>query len=498
MDPVSLAPPAESILPFSGQMGDLDYRPVRVVPKSCSVADASRYFAASDIEYLVVHEHRVPIGVVHKFDLLRQNMTRELPQQESIATVMDTHVVTVAHDEPVLPSLMFMIKHDVKLLIVMRDREVMGAVSQQDWIRLQTQYPTVLLHDLAQAPDLSRLAELRAGADEMIWKNFETSPDTDSLVRIVTALNDTTTRKVVALSLEAMESEGSGTPPGAFCFLSMGSGGRSAQTTSTDQDNGLIYELPAAERAAEFRDWFSRLAEKIVDGLEICGFPRCAGDAMATNPDLLGSLPDWRHLFERIIEGSDDKDLFEASIYFDFRSVYGKARLAGQLRTHLLQVVGQHPYFLRHLVEVAIQGTAPPIRTLRWQLYVATGIAPPPFDLKKNALMPLDSCIRVLALQAGVTQVSTVERIQQCLERGLLSKSLGVASQRALAFLLRLRFSFEFSGRALSKDERLWVRIGQLLPAQARYLEDALRTVSELREVTYRQIMGRSIPWSFR
>ena len=498
MDPTSVAPPAESILAFSGRMGDLDYRPVRVVPRSCTIADASRYFAASDVEYLVVHDHRIPIGLVHKFDLLRQNMTRTLPQQDPISTVMDSHVVTVQDDEPVLESLMFMIKHDVKLLIVMRGKEVMGAVSQHDWLRLQTQYPTVLLHDIAQAADIEALAALRASANEVIWKNFETDADVEALTRIVTVVNDTTTRKVISLALDELARQGSGPPPVAFAWLSMGSAGRSAQTVFTDQDNGLLFDAVAAERAGAARDWFALLAERVVAGLEACGFPRCAGNAMATNPDLLGSLDDWTGLFERIISGSDDKDLFEASIYFDFRTIFGKTSLADALRNNLLDAVRRRPYFLRHLVEVAIQGSAPPINTLRWRLYVATGIAAPPFDLKKNALMPLDACMRVLALQGGAPGVATLDRIQQCLERGALPKSLGDDLRKAFDFLLRLRFSLEFSAASHPKDERLLVRIARLLPAQARYLEDALAAVAELREFTYQHVIGHPIPWSFR
>ena len=487
-----------SLLPFSGRVGDLDYRPVRVVPRECSIADASRHFAASDIEYLVVHDHRIPIGVVYKFDLVRQNMTRTLPQGDSVVTIMDSEVVTVQHHEPVLDALMFMIKHDVKLLVIMRGKEVMGIVTQQDWVRLTTQHPTALLHDIAQARDIAALAAVRARANEVIWRHFETSQDVVELSRVVTVINDTTTSRVLSLLLDELRHEGAGSPPAVFAWIGMGSAGRGAQTVLTDQDNGLIYENLPAECDPEVRAWFERFAERAVAGLDVCGFARCAGNTMATNPSLLGSLDHWQALFERIVRRTDDSDLFEASIYFDFRCLFGNAALGDALMSHLQATIASHPYFLRHLVQVAIQGSAPPVHTLRWKLYETTGVPPPPFDIKRNALMPLEACVRVLALLHGITAVSTLERIQECLERGALSRSVAVDLRNAFDLLFRLRFKLEFSADKRPKDDLHMVDVGALPPAQARCVSDALRTVDELREFTYRQVTGQPIPWSFR
>jgi len=280
----------------------------------------------------------------------------------------------------------------------------------------------------------------------------------------------------------------------------MGSEGRAAQTITTDQDNGLLYEDVAEDEQARTRDWFAELAEKVVAALERCGFALCNGNAMATNPDLCGSLGDWRALFERIVSTSDDKDLFEASIYFDFRCLFGKTALVEELKSFLTATITTHGGFLRNLVETAVQGTRPPIRTFRWRLYTATGIAPPPIDLKKNGLLPLDAAVRVLALLDGIQETQTVERLQKCLEKGRISKRLASQVRKAFDFLLRLRFKIDFSTQVEnqpSEDKHL-VDIRNLPPAQARYLEDALEAVSRLQEFTYEQVTGRSIPWSLR
>jgi len=486
------------ILPFSGELGDLDYRPARVVPLDTTIGDASLRLAAADFEYLVVADKRIPIGVVHRLDLIRQNMTQELAPDTPLVDVMARQVVTVQRDESVIESLMFMIKHNLQFLLVMDDWKVMGVVGQQDWLALQSRYPTDLLHRIGRAESVDTLARLRREGRDVVRENFATERDVLTLTSVVTAINDAVTRRVVQMAVIDLHREGFDVPPVPFAWIGMGSEGREAQTPDTDQDNGLIYEDVPEDRVEEVDAWFARLAARVVDALEECGFTRCAGDTMATNPQLRGSVRHWRDLFRGIVKRRGDEELFEASIYFDFRCLYGKAALVESLRKHLNTIIAEHRYFLRQLVEVAVQGTSPPINSLRWKLYRLTGWGPPPVDIKKNALIPLDAAIRVLALMDGVSSTRTLERLQQCLENGRLSKRLANDVEKAFDFLLRLRFKLEFdAGDAGAESDHL-VSIGNLLPAQARYLADSLRTVHNLQGSVYEQVTGSKIHWSVR
>jgi CBS domain-containing protein len=311
-------------------------------------------------------------------------------------------------------------------------------------------------------------------------------------------LNDAMTRKVITLSLVEMKNEGRGDPPTPFAWIGMGSEGRGAQTITTDQDNGLIFQDVPEEHEARVTEWFAALAQKIVPGLEECGFALCAGNIMATNPDLLGSERHWRALFTRILTKSGDEELFEASIYFDFRCLFGKTRLVDDLHGFLTQSIEKHEFFLRHLVETTVQGSGPPVGTLRWKIYSLTGISPPPFDIKKNALVPLVAAIRVLALRDGITVTNTLERLELCLEKGRISRAMANDVRKAYDFLLRFRFKIEFALASTGEKHDHIVNIGSLLPAQARYLADSLWTVRRLQEFVYSQITGKAVHWSVR
>lgn len=499
VDSVRIPKKPNNILPFSGRLGELRYRTVHVVPRDCTIKDASNHFAERGCEYLVVQDNHIPIGVVHNTDLIRCNMTSDIPLDTPVVELMDSQVISVQKDHSVIDALTFMIKHNIKFLLILDGQEVVGIVGQQDWLAVESRYPTELLRQMGNATTIKELAVLKSKAHETIWGTFKTESDTLALTNIVSVINDTLTKRMLALVIGEMVDDGRGGPPVPFAWIGMGSEGREAQTITTDQDNGLIYEdVSTAQDRVE--EWFSVFAEKAVSGLETCGFTRCAGNVMATNPDLRGSTQHWQKLFERIIKTGDDKDLFEASIYFDFRCLFGKMCLVTDLRDYLTAVIGEHSFFIRHLVEATVQGHGPPIGTIRWKIYNLTGIAPPSFDIKSNALVPLDAAIRVLALRDGVQQTQTLVRLQHCLENGRISKRLADDVRKAFDFLLRLRFKLEFSSyyKGAVGDDNHLINIGDLAPVQARYLADALATVRNLQDTVYTQITGKKIHWSTR
>ena len=69
--------------------------------------------------------------------------------------------------------------------------------------------------------------------------------------------------------------------------------------------------------------------------LAACGFPLCKGNIMGSNPELCLTLEQWKRRFVNWINEPDPQALLNASIFFDFRPLYGNERLSDQLHTHL-------------------------------------------------------------------------------------------------------------------------------------------------------------------
>lgn len=112
-------------------------------------------------------------------------------------------------------------------------------------------------------------------------------------------------------------------------WLVLGSQARYEHELGSDQDHVLLLDddvLP------EHDPYFAALAESVAAGLERCGYPRCPGEVMATNPRWRRSLQSWRAEFRGWIAEPGAAAVLHAQIFFDFRSVHGGAVRAENLR----------------------------------------------------------------------------------------------------------------------------------------------------------------------
>ncbi|MEW6047854.1 MAG: DUF294 nucleotidyltransferase-like domain-containing protein, partial [Bacillota bacterium] len=232
------------------------------------------------------------------------------------------------------------------------------------------------------------------------------------LARIAAELNDALVRRVLALTEARLAEEGYGEPPVPYCWLALGSEGRREQTLRTDQDNALVYVTDSLVPPWGAEVYFKRLAERTVQGLVRCGVPPCPAGVMASNPKWCQPVDVWREYFSRWVRESSVQDLLLASIFFDFRPVWGESRLAHQLRRHLGEQIASWRAFLRLLAWSAVYWVPPlgvfgRIVTPRW------GPARGMIDLKPQGMLPLVGSVRVHALDLGLPHTNTLDRIRE-------------------------------------------------------------------------------------
>ena len=74
------------------------------------------------------------------------------------------------------------------------------------------------------------------------------------------------------------------------------------------------------------------------EALDACGFPLCGGQVMASNPAWCLSLDEWKRQFGNWISVPEPEALLNASIFFDFRPLYGREELVADLQHWLLKL----------------------------------------------------------------------------------------------------------------------------------------------------------------
>jgi CBS domain-containing protein len=420
----SLAAPLSSLIRRS---------PVACLPHT-PIGDALRTMNSERVGSIVITDaDRKPLGLFTLHDLLGRVATSGVSLDLPIETVMTRRPLSLPPQAPAYEAAALMARMGFGHVCVVENERLLGMVSERDLFSLQRVGLVQLTRSIAHAPDITTLVRLGNDVHRVIDQMTVQGASVAQLMQIITLFNDHITRRVIALCLAE-----AGSPSVPFTWLSFGSEGRQEQTLKTDQDNGILFVPPEGKSAAAVREELLPLAQKINQALDTCGYPLCRGNIMAGNPECCLSLEEWKTRFQEWIEHGTPEHLLKASIFFDFRTIYGERAPAEELQGWVLARVATNTTFLRQMAENALRNR-PPLGVVRDFVVASGGEHPHTIDLKLNGATPFVDGARLLALAHGIAETGTLARIRAVAQRGVLQEEEAGAWCDAYAFIQLLR-----------------------------------------------------------
>jgi CBS domain-containing protein len=226
-----------------------------------------------------------------------------------------------------------------------------------------------------------------------------------------------------------------GKPPAGFCFICLGSEGRKEETLFTDQDNAIIFEDVQKEREKTVSEYFMKLGERVCNSLNHIGYSFCYGNIMARNPQWCKPYSIWERYFTNWITTPEPQNLLDATIFFDFRSVYGNEAICERLREKVSGSIKDNPLFLYHLAYNTFN-TKPQ--------HISSGsiLSDKYADMVdlKSAVTPIIMLARTYSLQNNIWCTNTIERLTVLKEKRIISENTIKEITFAYNFLMKLRF----------------------------------------------------------
>lgn len=369
-----------------------------------------------------------------------------------------------AHD-----AALAMARHGFRHVLVEDAGKLIGLISEKDLFALQRVGLRQLSETLRVATDLPTLQACARDIHQLAHNMMAQGVGAGEVAQLISTLNDILTARVIELALAERPC------PHDFCWLALGSEGRFEQTLNTDQDNGILFDLQPGEDAASVRAALLPLARRINEMLDQCGFPLCKGEVMASNPKWCLSLAEWRATFERWIDQGDPEALLNASIFFDFRPLYGDLPLAAELRGWLSTAAPKNHRFLHQMAANALRNR-PPLGTLRDFVTRDDDT----LDLKLNGTTPFVDAARILNLAAGGQATSTTARLRELVSRGILSTVDGEGYIDAFLFIQLLRLRLHESQAKAGQAMTNLANPAQLNTLDRRILREAFRQAKKL------------------
>ncbi len=248
------------------------------------------------------------LGILTRTDLIGRVILPELPLSTRIGDVMTRDVMVLDANATAADATLLMAEHSIRHIPVVQHRggvaRVVGVVSERDLFALQRLSVRQLAVATRRADDPAALAAVSEDIRRLSHHLVAQGVAAPQLTRLISHLNDQLTQRLLTLGCEKFKLDAE-----SFCWLALGSEGRSEQTIATDQDNGILFVegRVGGQQLLEFADWVNQ-------GLALAGFPLCKGNIMARNPQWCGSAAYWSGLFADWIDRGDPQALLNASV----------------------------------------------------------------------------------------------------------------------------------------------------------------------------------------
>jgi CBS domain-containing protein len=419
--------------------------PITCSPEA-SVLDLAGIMQHHNITGIVVVENDLPVGMFSIRDLRRLIVEAGGDVTgRRVRDAMSRHLITVRDSDYVFEAILAMARNNIhRLGVVDSEGKLVGIITDTDLLTLQTRTPLYLNNEIEAAQSVDQLRQISARMIEMVTFATMSGVDIRGVVQLISHFNDTMSVRLIQL-LE--RDEGISLPEGA-AYLVLGSEGRCEQTLRTDQDSAIVYrdDLP--------RDRFvqlERFAVRLIDALESLGVPRCPGDTMASNPLWRHSLSEWKQLVGQWITVPTPESMVNFGMFQDLRVLHGDRILEQQLHEHILAGARQNALFLVYLARNILR-FPPPLGMFNRFKVERSGEHRGKIDLKKGGIFAITAGVSLLALEAGIVDGTTWDKLELLGKRGVLTGTDLTTVEESFSHLVRLRLQRQL--RALAAGNK--------------------------------------------
>jgi CBS domain-containing protein len=252
------------------------------------------------------------------------------------------------------------------------------------------------------------------------------------------------------------------------CLIVMGSEGRGEQIVKTDQDNALIVKKGVDA------DLFKESMQKLNSTLLELGFPKCEGGVMVSNEFWRRDADGYKNLIKSLAASLDESKLQTLSIILDAKAVAGDESLLDDINDYLHHNFHSRDDVLAHMAKAVLNFETP---LSMFSSFVTEKSHDNKLDIKKGGIFALVHGIRTLALQYEIDETSTVERIKELNNKGVIDKNFATELIESFDTLSTLRLEVQ------TKDmDGNYINPSTLNKNQRDLLKDSFKIVNKFKK----------------
>jgi CBS domain-containing protein len=448
---------------------DVRYHPAVFVDGATTIKQAGRVMRDNNNNTLLIREGGV-VGIITGTDLAKRIVLDGHTLSTKIRDVCHFDVASINIDGFIFDAVIAMTHHNKRRLAIESNGQYVGVLEDIDILGLVAGNPQLIPGQIERARAIDDLIPTAGDIQSQVERLHKQGARVEVIAEITSDLNRRLFAKVFNLVASPAIRE-------AGCLIVMGSEGRGEQTVRTDQDNGLLLSHPVPEDELQaFRDGFT-------DALEKFGFPPCPGNVMVRNPQWSQSIDSFLRQLKSWIIAPTDESPMNLGIFFDAVAVIGPNELLDRAKSAMIEMMhGESAYLSRFARAIdQFEGASASVLT---SIMASVGVASDEIDVKKTGTFPIVHGIRTFAIDVGLKEVPTVQRIEALAANGTLGGELSRDLVGALSYFMEIRLRSQLRAIKTGKRElEAIVRLSELTTRDRDLLRDALRVVKRFREV---------------
>ncbi len=464
---------------FTMPVGELASKDVIQASQNISIQEAAQIMSDYRISSLIlVDEKNTPTGIITDRDLRDKVVAKGRNYSDPVHSIMSYPSVRADVKDYCFEAILKMVKHNVHHLLVMKENKLRGILTNHDLMLIQGTSPLSIVKDIESQNTIDALVPVSKRINNIIGILLSEGAKASITTRIITEINDRLIRRILEIAEDRF-----GEPPLPYCWIVFGSEGRKEQTFKTDQDNALIYHDPAdpgTEDAA--KEYFRDFTLFVRDALVKCGFPLCPADFMASNPLWRQPLHIWRKYFINWISTPTADAVLNSITFFDFRAVHGETRLLDWLKEYTLSLAMNSKIFLGYIANLAIKNM-PPIGFLKTFVVEKSGEHKDKLNIKVKGLAPLIDIVRLFALEKGMPETSTVERIHALRDKHSIVREYADELLHAFEFMMLLRIQNQYAQMKEGTDINNFINPNKLSNLEKKIAKETFQLISTIQNL---------------
>lgn len=454
---------------------------------TCNPRDPIWHLAEKMVKYnidsvIVIDNARLPIGIVTASDLVHHVIGCDASKDMAVESVMSEPVITVAANSSSIAAMLLMMQRKVSNVCVTADgtrfSPALDVWSDRDLMSHCGHHPAGLLREIGRLNSVSRARELNDEVERLAGLYLVSGISSILVGQICAELYDEMTNRLLTLARNELAEQGETLPNIPWAWMSVGSDGRREQILRNDMDNALVFESSGDfSKDDTNRSIFLKLTTRVVEMLVECGFSRCQGGVMASNPKWCRTDREWQEELE-LTGFTDSNTILRALVLYDLRYIAGDASLVPPLRKTIFTQVPNSKAIMTKLAELVVD-KPPPLNFLGRFVVEKRGGREIEFDLKHRGLAPFRDAARLFALKYGLSNhYSTGSRWEDIGGQIPELRELALLARECHEELMRIRILNGLkrgdSGRFLDPES-----LSKLDRTRLAYIFDVLRMVQQ-------------------